>query len=396
MSADVATAPERTGAEIRIEGNSLRLIEEGPDRLVELLGLIDSARHSLKFYFYIFEKDLCGQQVLDRLIAALGRGVDVHLMIDGFGSSGNSPDFFEPFRQAGGTFGIFGARRSYRYLIRNHQKLAIADGERLIMGGFNISDDYFGTPADDAWRDLGFYLEGPEAAEAERWFDRLERWVMSRKQSLTTLRRMIRAWQRKGGGTFQWLVGGPMRRLSPWAQAVKRDLEHGYQLDMIQAYFSPSRGMLRRIDRVGGRGGARLITAARSDNSTTVAAARFLYGGLLRQGVQINEYLPARLHTKLIVIDDIVYIGSANFDMRSLFINLELMLRIENRDFATRMRAFIMHEAADCQEITLPLHRQRTGIFTRALGWISYVMVAVVDYTVTRRLNFPARTRPDD
>lgn len=396
MSADIAIAPERTGTGIEIEGNSLRLIAEGPDRLAELLGLIDSAQHSLKLYFYIFRKDESGEQVLDRLIAALGRGVDVRLMVDGFGCSDNPSNFFDPFREAGGKFGIFGTRRSYRYLIRNHQKLAIADGGRLLMGGFNVCNDYFGTPADDAWRDLGLYLEGPAVADAECWFDQLERWVQSRKQSLTMLRRLIRAWQPKRDGPFHWLVGGPMRRLSPWAQAVKRDLEHGSQLDMIEAYFSPSRGMLRRIGRIGNRGRARLVTAARSDNSTTIAAARFLYRRLLRQGVRIYEYLPARLHMKLIVIDDIVYIGSANFDMRSLFINLELMLRIEDQDFASRIRDFVSGEIEDCQEITLQLHRQRTGVFTRALGWISYVMVAMADYTVTRRLNFPARTRPDD
>src|SRR3546814_13254806 len=93
---------------------------------------------------------------------------------------------------------------------------------------------------------------------------------------------------------------------------------------MIQAYFSPSRGMLRRIGKVGMRGQVRIVTASLSDNSTTIAAARSLYSGLFRHRVRIFEYLPCKLHMKLIVIDDIVYIGTANFDMRSLFITLEL------------------------------------------------------------------------
>jgi cardiolipin synthase len=72
------------------------------------------------------------------------------------------------------------------------------------------------------------------------------------------------------------------------------------------------------------------------------------------------------------------------------------MLRIEDAAFAEQMRGFITREIEDCQEITGALHRLRTGPFTRILGWISYVMVAVVDYTVTRRLNFPARMRAQD
>src|SRR3546814_16087942 len=99
---------------------------------------------------------------------------------------------------------------------------------------------------------------------------------------------------------------------------------------------------------------------------------------------------------KLIVIDDIVYIGSANFDMRSLFINLELMLRIEDAGFAAQMREFVTRETANCQEITSALHRERTGVLARFLGRLSYFLVGALDYTVPRPLHLPIplRLRP--
>lgn len=392
MPADLA--PKPLPISTKIEGNHLHLIDTGPERLSELLHLIGGARHYLKLYFYMFESDDYGQWVMERLLDALHRSIAVTLMIDSFGSSGADPKFFAPFQEAGGRFGVFGNRRSTRYLIRNHQKIAIADGERMLTGGFNISKHYFGTPEDNAWRDLGIYLEGPQVAEAERWFDALEKWVMAPKQRYSALRRLIRFWPKKEG-TFTWLVGGPVR-LSPWTHALKHDLERGQRCDMVQAYFSPSRGMLRRLNAIAQRGEARLVTASKSDNTTTIAAARWLYAGLMRHGVRIYEFLPCKLHMKLIVIDDIVYIGSANFDMRSLFINLELMLRIKDGGLAQQVRAFIDRDVEDCQEITKELHRQRTGPFTRLLGWISYGMVSAVDFTVTRRLNFPARMRPTE
>ncbi len=92
--------------------------------------------------------------------------------------------------------------------------------------------------------------------------------------------------------------------------------------------------MLRRIYRIGQRGEARVITAAKSDNTTTIAAARHTYWRLLRRGVQVYEYQATKLHTKLFVVDDVVHVGSANFDMRSLFLNLEMMLRINDAGFA--------------------------------------------------------------
>src|SRR3546814_11263716 len=106
---------------------------------------------------------------------------------------------------------------------------------------------------------------------------------------------------------------------------------------MVEAYFSPGRGMLKRIARAARRKGSRLVLPSRSDNGATVAAARLLYGPLLKRGVEIWEYQPCKLHMKLIVVDDAVYVGSANFDMRSLFLNLEIMLRVEDRSEERRV-----------------------------------------------------------
>lgn len=381
-----------------IQGNHLVVIDKGPELLGALIGLIDDARESLKLYYYIFDSDPSGRKVLARLIRAQRRGVKVTLMVDAFGGSGAKPGFFDSFQAAGGRFGWFGARRSTRYLIRNHQKLAIADDQRLLMGGFNIADAYFGIPENDCWHDLGLWLEGPEVDAMVRWYTQLWRWVSSRKQSFRTLRAMVRRWHPVSGhdpdNRFRWLIGGPTQRLSPWAKVVKHDLEKGGRLDMIEAYFSPGQGMLRRIGRLARRGEARLVMASKSDNGATIAAARLLYGPLLKRSAQIYEYQPCKLHMKLIVVDDAVYIGSANFDMRSLFLNLELMLRIEDAGFAERMRAFVDKRTVQSRLITPAVHEARSTPLTLIKEWISYFLVGVLDYTVTRRLNF--RNLADD
>ena len=118
------------------------------------------------------------------------------------------------------------------------------------------------------------------------------------------------------------------------------------QLDMIFAYFAPPGAMVRRIGLVGRRGRARIITAARSDNNATIAAARHSYSRLLRRHVELYEYEPARLHTKLAIVDDIVHIGSSNFDYRSFYINLEVMLRIHDAGFAAALRGYFERSQA--------------------------------------------------
>jgi cardiolipin synthase len=191
------------------------------------------------------------------------------------------------------------------------------------------------------------------------------------------------------GGKLRWLFGGPTRRLSPWARAVRRDMMSARRLDLIAAYFAPSIGMLRRIARIARRGGdARVLTAAKSDNVATIGAARNTYGWLLKRGVRIFEYQPTKLHTKLFVVDDVVHIGSANFDMRSLFLNLEMMLRVDDSGFAAAMRNYVDGEVANAVQITRESHRaQRT--FLNRLKWaVSYFIVAIADYRIARGLNF--------
>ena len=113
---------------------------------------------------------------------------------------------------------------------------------------------------------------------------------------------------------------------------------------MIAAYFAPTRAILRRIGRPGRRR-ARVITAAKSDNHATIAAARYTYKNLLRRGVEIFEYQPTKLHSKLVVLDDIVHIGSSNFDIRSIYLNLEMMLRVDDPAFAAMLRAYFEQRA---------------------------------------------------
>ena len=383
---------DEAGIGLSIRGHRLDVIEHGPALRETLIGLIDGARDSLKLYYYIFAADESGRMVLDRLIAARGRGVAVTLMIDAFGSADTPVAFFDPLIKAGGRFGRFGARRSTRYLIRNHQKMTIADDRRLLLGGFNVEDGYFGLPEEDAWVDLGLLIDGPQVAAMTNWYGQLWRWVSTSKQSFRTMRRMVRHWHpslhHDPDDPMRWLIGGPTRRLSPWAQVVKHDLEHARRVDMVAAYFSPGRGMLKRIARAARREGARLILPSRSDNGATVAAARLLYGPLLRRGVEIWEYQKRKLHMKLIVIDDAVFIGSANFDMRSLFLNLEIMLRIEDKALADEARDFISRRAEESRQITLERYKAQRGVLTLVKQWISYFLVGVVDYTVTRRLNF--------
>lgn len=371
-----------------VEGNRLTLIAEGPALLDALIALIEGANESLRILYYMFRGDASGKRIGDALVAAAARGVRVVVLVDGFGSDVGDAAFSSP--AGGGRVDLhrFSPRFGRRYLLRNHQKLAMADGERVIIGGFNISDDYFGTVESGAWRDLGLHVEGPSVRCLGNYFDSLCRWAADPHGRIRDLRKMLHQ-HSVTSGKLHWLFGGPTRRLSPWARAVRKDMKGAERLDLIAAYFAPSLGMLRRIAGISRRGGiARVVTAAKSDNNATIGAARSTYGWLLKRGVQIFEYQPTKLHTKLFVVDDVVHIGSANFDMRSLFLNLEMMLRIDDRAFAAAMHRFVDGEIAQSRQITPELHRARRTFVNRVKWGLAYFLVAVADYRISRVLNF--------
>lgn len=371
--------------EITAQGHGFTVFPAGSQRLDALLEMISGAKRSIRLFYYMFVDDDTGQRVRDALAQAARRGVDVVLLVDGFGEDVEE-GFFEPLLDAGGRYHRFLAKWSRRALIRNHQKLVVVDEEVAMIGGFNIEHDYFETPENNGWHDLGVRVTGDAVARLIEWFDEIEDWVSRPNAQFRAIIRKVMRWK-PGNGPVRLLIGGPTRGLSSWAKCVAEDIERADRLDMVMAYFSPSKRMLRRMGKMAQRGEMNLIMAGKSDNGATIGAARSLYHYLLSQGARIWEFRPSKLHMKLLVVDDAVYLGSANFDMRSLYVNLELMLRVEDAGFAERMRRFIADHHSGSKEITPAAHLRKSTLWNRIRWNLSWFIVAVVDYNVARRLN---------
>jgi cardiolipin synthase len=384
----MADARDRDRTQV-IDGNRLTLLTEGPERLDALMALIDGAQCSLRLLYYIYTADRTGALVRDALIRAIDRGVQVSLLIDGFGSGRTHESYFRELHERGARFCRFNPSYGRRYLLRNHQKLALADGEtdssRILIGGFNIENGYFAKLDEVGWRDLGLLVEGPAAARVVPYYDALMSWALNPRSRLKTLRTVVRSYS-EHRGALQWLYGGPMQLKSPWGLATLRDLAAASDLEMIVAYFAPMGGVLKRIGAVAARGRARVMIPAKSDNPPTIDAARSTYARLLRYRVRIFEYQATKLHSKLLVMDDIVHIGSSNFDLRSLYLNMEMMLRVDDPEFAQMMRNYFEHELGNSLEITPAVYKKR-ATWAQRLKWrIAWFLVTSFDYTVTRRL----------
>lgn len=379
------------GFSFEVDGHQGRLVTGGAERLELILDMITSAKKRLQLVFYDMADDDRGMKIRDALVDAGKSGVDITIMIDGFGLIDLSDEeaFFAPIRSAGGKVHKMNPSFGRRYFLRNHQKIVVVDGKSCLVGGANLANDYLSDEQETCWRDLWLRLDGPQAAHLGDYVDALWGFAHSNKRRFGELSDIVAEYSQIDG-RLQWKLSGPWPRQTPWPTDYVRDLWKAKKVDLIAAYFSPPKSLKRRLWRVADRGGeARIVTPAKSDNNATIAAARHTYGQLLAKGVRVFEYQPCKLHTKLSIVDDVVYIGSSNFDFRSLFINMELMLRIRDADVANKFRAYVDAELKDAEEITPQVYRERASLWRRLMWRLSNFMVTTMDYTVSRRLNFP-------
>ncbi len=376
-----------------IHGHALNVIVDGPTRFETLCTAIKAAHHRIRVFYYIFENDSHGRIIRDALIAAAQRGVKTTVLIDGFGCQDLPADFFDDLKKMNAEIVRFLPRFGRSYLLRNHQKMLIIDDDYALIGGANIAADYFSdAERGGQWHDMMLTMRGEAVSRLVAYHNDLTDWMQGRKRTIRRLQALLRL-HSDTKGPMKWLMGGPFERLSPFARTLRTDIEQAHSVDMIQAYFAPDYRFLRRLYRVARMGRLRIVTAALSDNITTIGAARHCYPGLLRRRAIIYEFTPAKLHMKLIVIDDAVYIGSANCDTRSLFINVELMMRIEHADFANAMRRFCTDQHNQSQRIDQNWLQKISGPFRRLRWFVAYFLVTTVDYTITRRINIGPNRR---
>ena len=359
--------------------SEFRWLATGAEALEAMFQALSAARRSVDLEMYIFRDGVQGRRFREQLILACERGVQVRVLLDGFGSMELPSEYWDEFRRKGGQFRWFNPLETGRVAVRDHRKILVCDHETAFIGGLNVADEYMGDGVASGWRDLGLQIGGSVARQLAAAFDEMFRAAHAVPGFLPQLRRSDR--QRSvstPGGIL--LLSAPGRQQNPLKQALNADLAPARSVQIISAYFLPSwklRSALMKIARRGGR--VQLILAGKSDVPVTRFAARNLYHRLLEAGVEIYEYQPQILHAKLFRIDDIAYVGSLNLDTRGLRINYELMIRIRNPEIAAEARDIFKGALLHCRRITREDWRKPRGFFTRLREKFSYFLLTRVD-----------------
>lgn len=360
-------------------------LHTGDEAFVGMLDAIDHAHHTVRLETYIFERGEPGDRFRDALVRAVERGVKVFTLIDAWGSMELPVDYWNPLIEAGGEFRWFNKQRFLKGTFRNHRKLLVVDDRIAYIGGYNISSEHLGDGINWGWRDIGILLNGPLAKALGETFDKMFMRAELRHRSFLRVMN-AGAHKRIDLPDGQIILSGPGRGFSRLKKSLKADLRNARRVQIMAAYFLPThrlRIFLARLARKGVK--VQLLLPGKSDVALSQWASRRLYNSLLKNGIEIYEYQPQVLHGKLIIIDDAVYVGSANLDTRSLHINYELSLRLENPTLADAARQVFDDSLKNAERIHLKPWRKSRDLFDRLRENIAYWILARFDLYLARK-----------
>jgi len=339
----IARLAESCGALPVVDGNGTELLES-PQTHQALLEMIRNAQTRIHLDYYIYRHDAAGHEVAEALLEASRNGVTCRVLVDALGSRGMLRKLAPRLRQGGvrvrASLPFNPLRKQLaRYDLRNHRKLAVADGQTGLLGSWNIGKGHTGPRPADRFQDLSARLTGPVVAELESLF--LSDWLMEANSS--EIPELSVPAPTPGGSVLQVVPSGPMYPSPAFRDLVVYALHQARErIVLVTPYFVPDESVLLALRLAAQRGVRVDLIVPQSTDHLLVDSARRSY---IRQlgGFGVTTYCNPHgiVHAKTITIDETVgLIGSSNQDLRSFHLNVEANLVLYSREDIRRLLAW--------------------------------------------------------
>ncbi|MBK1876300.1 phospholipase D-like domain-containing protein [Pelagicoccus mobilis] len=340
------------------QGNSTKFIPNATDAYNVLIDSIQNAKSSIDITTFILSHDAVGRRVVKELSKKAKEGVHVRLLLDALGSWGKKTLYILDLEKAGGRIErfmpVFPIAFPGASNLRNHRKIAIFDKSTAIIGGRNIGREYMGpTQSRRRWTDFGVSITGPAVTALNTIFE--EDWAFaSRKRGYKAIQQPTLPPVEGGTSTIEIMASGPDTPDDPLYEKVLasiQDAEHS--VTIVTPYFIPDEVLLRTLS-VKARSGkaVRLIVPKKSNHRITDLARKHFLHELAGAGVQILAYEPEMLHGKAMLVDEkMAMTGSANMDLRSLFVNFEVAAFFYSPQDIDEVKSWIQDVSSRCTQL---------------------------------------------
>jgi cardiolipin synthase len=347
---DLAQVATRVRAFPPAAGNEVVLYHQTEAAFRDLLAAIDAAQQHVHLEYFILRSDATGKQLVELLTHKAKHGVEVRLLLDALGSLHFNRRLLRPLLAAGGKTAVFlplnPVRSLIRVSLRNHRKITVIDGRIAFTGGMNIGDEYLGKGCLGYWRDSFLRVAGPAAGALQRVF--CEDWEFATKETLGNT--YFPELAPVGPHRVQVAASGPDQEINTIREIFFAAILAGRERVWIASpYVVPDAGLFDALRLARHRGvDVRVLSLARPDHYVSYYAGRYFSAELVAMGVRVYCYQRGMMHSKLVLVDDRwAFVGSANFDNRSLHLNFEVGCLFDSPALVTELEAAYLRDLED-------------------------------------------------
>lgn len=332
--------------------NRVEILNNGKATFAAMFKAMRQAQSSIHLEYYIFDNDRIGRKVINILKEKASEGVEVRLIVDGYGGRKLGHSAIRELRSAGVSVRLFMPVvfpwRGINH--RNHRKIAVIDGRVGFTGGINIAERYLAGTKWGMWRDTHLQIEGDAASMLQAIF--VADWYFlapKKERILLSDEKYFAPEKTESYCPIQIASSGPDSDWAAIMQAFFSAITSAKRSIYISSpYFLPNQSILTAL-KVAALSGldVRVLLPNKSDSKITYWASRSYIAELLEAGVKVFLYNKGFNHSKLIIIDEeLCTVGSANMDIRSFEDNFEVAALIYDPAIAGRLAADFLHDTA--------------------------------------------------
>lgn len=341
-----------------LDGNAITPLCSGTTAYGEMIAAIDGAQRTVSLATYIFDNDAAGQMFVDALRRAVERGVEVRVLIDDVGTRYTWPSIVGKLREASIPHSTFLPTlipwKLHYSNLRSHRKILVVDGQLGYTGGMNIRQGGLENNSGRyPLRDLHFRVEGPVVAHLQETF--VLDWEFCRGEQLDGP-----AWfpplSAKGRVLARGIADGPDLDFDKIRLTIHCAIDCAQRsIQIVTPYFLPDQTLILALTVAAMRGVEVDIFIPEKNNLLLVQwASTAQLWQVLQRGCKVWLTPPPFDHSKVMLVDDAwSFVGSANWDPRSLRLNFEFNLECYDLQLAAQLREQVELKRKASRQITL-------------------------------------------
>lgn len=339
----------------------------GENKFADLLIELKKAKKYIFLEYFIIERGIMWNAILEILKEKVKEGVEVRVMYDGMCSILLLPYRYPKELQKYGIkakmFAPIMPFLSTTQNNRDHRKIVVIDGKTAFTGGVNLADEYINAVKRFGhWKDVAVKVTGDAARSFTVMF--LQMWNVSEKkmENVEKYLKDISYEENLYHDGFVIPYGETPTRKTEVAKTVYESMfaSASKYVHIMTPYFIVDREFLDTMRYASQRGvEVAMILPHIPDKKVVYYIARTFYPELLQAGIKVYEYTPGFVHAKALVADDVAaVVGTINLDYRSFYHHFECGACFYDNSVVPKIEQDFQEALQKCQEVTMDYYKK--------------------------------------